>query len=688
MEDATGKNYLYFRATDGTYGTELWRSDGTDSGTTLVKDINTSGNSGPDYLAVMKDTNGTNYLYFSADDGTNGDELWRTDGTTNGTTMVKNISVGTGSTGPGGIMSISSNPKNLTVMKDISEDKNYLYFNARSADPTIDYGEELWRTDGTESGTTMVKEIFVGYNNSDPRELTVMKDISENKNYLYFVANGIYQYYDQEIESQIWRTDGTTTTLIQDIQPNEYYYPMHLTVMKDISDDKNYLYFYANAYIDGDYRDHTGALLWRTDGTKTTLVQDQGINYYNYLFYGSSSDYFNYVREEPFDLTVMDGTSTNVLYFRSLNSNQDNTNGLYRLRISIPISISFKKNNAFVENLETASLQKPQLKTYLKSFYSNNKSSFNNKPVKLEKDTTLNGFTKPFPDKDIFLLDGTNPAKMTKDELVGEQFLVITELNIPVTLPTLMDNIEVKVTETSTDTFQVEKLSSNATIETKTLSSGDSYTLEGLTVTLGSIIGSLVEPVICFKEGTQILTLDLNTGLDTYKNIENINVGDLVSTYKHGYVPVNIIGYSNLINTSNNSRITDKLYVYKKEDHHELIEDLYMTGGHAVLLDYENITDNQCDKMMEEMGKLYKTDDKFRLMAKLDYRCDTVDDNRQYRVWHICLDHENEWMNYGIYANGILVESTCERHAQNFLHKKENVVELIKDHCQLTPLLV
>ena len=113
-----------------------------------------------------------------------------------------------------------------------------------------------------------------------------------------------------------------------------------------------------------------------------------------------------------------------------------------------------------------------------------------------------------------------------------------------------------------------------------------------------------------------------------------------------------------------------------------------MTGGHSVLLDYKNINNIQREKMIEEMGKLYKTDDKFRLMAKHDYRCDTVDDNRQYRVWHICLDHENETMNYGIYANGMLAESTCERHAQNFLHKKENVVELIKDHCYLTSLLV
>ena len=657
MEDISNNiNYLYFTADDGTNGRELWRSDGTESGTTLVKDI-ADGYSSPSYLTVMKDiANNKNYLYFSANNGTNGTELWRSDGTESGTTLLKDINAVIGSSGP----------SYLTVMEDISNNINYLYFNATDGI----YGKELWRSDGTENGTTLVKDIMTGSISSGVSGLTVMEDIASNKNYLYFSANNGTE------GEELWRSDGTEsgTTLIKDIRTGSgSSEPTSFVVMRDIASNKNYLYFRAEPVRDKEYD------IWRSDGTPEGTT------------FTASKDGFEWGIDPDYMIVMKDtDTNQNYLYFVGAADSDYSNYNLYRLLITNPstVSITLMQNTAFVDNLETASLEKTELKTYLKSFYSSNKSSFNNKPVKLRKNTTLKGFTKPFPDKDIILLDGTNPAKMHKDELVGEQFLVITELNVPVTLPTLMTDIEVKVTETSTDTFQVEKLSSNLTIETKTLSSGDSYTLEGLTITLGSIIGSLVEPVICFKEGTQILTLDLNTGLDTYKNIENINTGDLVSTYKHGYVPVNIIGYSNLKNTSNNSRITDKMYVYKKEDHQELIDDLYMTGGHSVLVDYKNINIIQREKMIEEMDKLYKTDDKFRLIAKLDYRCNTVDDNRQYRVWHICLDHENEWMNYGIYANGMLVESTCERHAQKFLHKKENVVELIKDQCQLNALLV
>jgi len=62
---------LFFRANDGTNGSELWKSDGTDAGTVMVKDINPAGSSSP---ADLVDVSGT--LFFSANDGTNGDELW------------------------------------------------------------------------------------------------------------------------------------------------------------------------------------------------------------------------------------------------------------------------------------------------------------------------------------------------------------------------------------------------------------------------------------------------------------------------------------------------------------------------------------------------------------------------------------------------------------------------------------
>ncbi|MCK5874010.1 MAG: hypothetical protein KAG82_04895 [Alcanivoracaceae bacterium] len=70
-------NKLYFAADDGVNGVELWVSDGTNSGTSMLKDINSGiGSSNPYGFIVFN-----NLLYFGADDGVNGQELWVTNGT-------------------------------------------------------------------------------------------------------------------------------------------------------------------------------------------------------------------------------------------------------------------------------------------------------------------------------------------------------------------------------------------------------------------------------------------------------------------------------------------------------------------------------------------------------------------------------------------------------------------------------
>lgn len=82
---------VYFAASNGTTGTgsgiELWKSNGTNAGTVMVKDIRSStGSSSPQNLINV---NGT--LFFSADSGSGGIELWKSDGTSAGTVMVKDI---------------------------------------------------------------------------------------------------------------------------------------------------------------------------------------------------------------------------------------------------------------------------------------------------------------------------------------------------------------------------------------------------------------------------------------------------------------------------------------------------------------------------------------------------------------------------------------------------------------------
>ena len=94
----------------------------------LVKDINPGVFSG-----ISTTTNATvigNTLYFNAVGTIQDDELWKTDGTESGTVLVKDINVGSG----------TSFQKFYTVFK------NQLYLTAE----TPLYGGELWRTDDTE----------------------------------------------------------------------------------------------------------------------------------------------------------------------------------------------------------------------------------------------------------------------------------------------------------------------------------------------------------------------------------------------------------------------------------------------------------------------------------------------------------------------------------------------------------
>jgi ELWxxDGT repeat protein/VCBS repeat-containing protein len=144
---------LFFTAFNIDDGEELWRSDGTEEGTTMVKDILTGSGDGT-YGAGLTVFEGM--LFFAAEDNDHGIELWRSDGTESGTVLVADISSGTS----------SSLPEFLTAANGL------LYFAAQDNDS----GTELWQTDGSAEGTIQVADLFFGTRSSAPHELFDLND--------------------------------------------------------------------------------------------------------------------------------------------------------------------------------------------------------------------------------------------------------------------------------------------------------------------------------------------------------------------------------------------------------------------------------------------------------------------------------------------------------------------------------
>jgi ELWxxDGT repeat protein len=100
-------NFTFFAANDGTNGRELWRTDGTPAGTTLFKNINSGASSSNPDQFIITTTNGISTLFFVADNGIHGRELWKSDGTSNGTERVSDIIPGQGNAGIGNMTAVN-----------------------------------------------------------------------------------------------------------------------------------------------------------------------------------------------------------------------------------------------------------------------------------------------------------------------------------------------------------------------------------------------------------------------------------------------------------------------------------------------------------------------------------------------------------------------------------------------------
>jgi ELWxxDGT repeat protein len=288
---------MFFEAEDGYYpdeehGDELWVTDGTSSGTHLFKDLypgqhdQVSGDSSNNrsYPRHMYAYQGK--LYFSASNDTEGREPWISDGTAEGTHLLKDIALGRSEyDNP-----LASNPysffgfegKVLFVANDTTSDDRQLWVTDGTTegtkkiqqlssspsggegfgfhgDPVVYHdacyfinGGKIWRTDGTEAGTAVAVEPDLASYSDLGDKLLVLNDT------LYF-----FDTYN------LWRSDGTPsgTEIVVNGTFNE---PDQPVVFKDR------IYYVATDYYYSSKPGRFGTELWMTDGTPegTLVVKD------------------------------------------------------------------------------------------------------------------------------------------------------------------------------------------------------------------------------------------------------------------------------------------------------------------------------------------------------------------------------------------------------------------------------
>jgi ELWxxDGT repeat protein len=259
---------IYLGADDGVHGVEPWISDGTEAGTRLLRDIAVPT---PDYLGAFDSdpsrfTAAGSSVYFTAWDGTYGAELWVTDGTDSGTRIVEDFQPGVYGSVPGdltpfrdalaftiafpqgglwrtdgtvpGTRETAAVPSSFVVAAG-----GTLFFIGTDAAT----GSELWKSDGTAQGTRIVKDAVSG-----PGSLFF---------YALTPAGNRIFYISQQTDSQdLWTSDGTEdgTRMLRTFRS-----------LGSITAAGAGVFFFAD--------DHEHGLeLWASDGTPdgTRLVRD------------------------------------------------------------------------------------------------------------------------------------------------------------------------------------------------------------------------------------------------------------------------------------------------------------------------------------------------------------------------------------------------------------------------------
>lgn len=256
---------IIFTADDGTHGNELWISDGTEEGTELLTDIAPGGVTGVSTCCADYPTKSftvfNNELYFSAGVSNFDEQLYKTDGTAEGTVPLKVLNHPQRSARSfeefngelyfgvvfQGFWKTDGTEEGTVLIKEYVDqteterfDPGYLINMGDYLLMTHSYQSHIYRSDGTAEGTVLVKEMI------DP--------VAQNNQGRYFIKYGplaLFTGRESGDESEMYRTDGTTagTYAIPDIDPNPESFALDPN-LKTIF--KNKVYFIGdNGFLNG-----------------------------------------------------------------------------------------------------------------------------------------------------------------------------------------------------------------------------------------------------------------------------------------------------------------------------------------------------------------------------------------------------------------------------------------------------